>query len=139
MPAKSLGGLVLALAVLCTVLGEPASSEGSLGLGEVLEAVKTEPQLVSQIEVELRRRDLKVAGMVCIAAQHGNQWKLLGGGRAAPYECRIGDRTLRIDAERTYFDAQGHKLGQFGQAPETWLLNRAKHFRERNFRWTWSP
>ena len=105
----------------------------------MLEAVKSEPQLVGQIEVELRRRDLKVAGTVCAAAQHGDQWKLLAGGRAAPYECRIGDRPLRIDADRTYFDAQGHKLGQFGQAPQTWLLNRAKYYRERNFRWTWSP
>src|SRR5262245_37562373 len=34
------------------------------------------------------------------------KWRLLGGGRAAPYQCTIGDRTLRIDAERTFFDAQ---------------------------------
>ena len=82
------------------------------------------------------RGDLKVRGMLCMAASHGTEWKLLGGGRAAPYECRIGDRTLRIDAERTYFDGQGHRLGQ---APGHLLLNRAKYFRERDFRWTWSP
>jgi hypothetical protein len=139
MSTKSLRSLVIALAVLCAIGGAPAWSQGSLGPGEVLEAVKSEPELVRQIEVELRRRDLKVADMACVAAQHGSQWKLLGGGRAAPYECRIGERMLRIDAERTYFDAQGHRLGQIGQAPETWLLNRAKFFRERNFRWTWSP
>lgn len=110
-----------------------------MGLVEVLEAVKSEPQLVSQIEVELRRRDLKAPGIVCVAARHGNQWRLLGGGRAAPYECRIGDRTLRIDAQRTYFDIHGRKLGQLGQAPDNLLFNRAKFFREGNFRWTWSP
>ena len=139
MPIKSFCGLVLALAGLCTIWGSPAWSEGSLGLGEVLDAVKSEPQLVSQIEVELRRRDLKGAGIVCIAARHGNQWRFLGGGSAAPYECTIGDRTVKIDAVRTYFDANGHRLGQLGQTPDNLLFNRAKFFREGDFRWTWSP
>jgi hypothetical protein len=94
---------------------------------------------VSQIEVELRKRDLKVPEIVCIANRHGNQWRLLGGGRAAPYECSIGDRSLRIDAERVYFDANGRKLGQLGQAPDNLLFTRAKFFREGKFRWTWSP
>ena len=139
MSMRSLGRRVLALAGLCIVWSLPASGEGSLGLVEVLEAVKMEPQLVSQIEVELRKRDLKAPGTVCIAARHGNQWRLLGGGRAAPYECRIGDRTLRIDAVRTYFDGNGRRLGQLGQAPDDLLFNKARHFREGNFRWTWSP
>ena len=116
------------------------SRRASLGLAEVLEAVRERAaSSCSQIEVELRKRDLKVPEIVCIAARHGNQWRLLGGGRAAPYECRIGDRTLRIDAERIYFDANGRKLGQLGQAPDNVLFNRAKFFREGNFRWTWSP
>ena len=84
-----------------------------------------------QIEVELRRRDLKVPEIACVAAQHDDQWRLLGGGLAAPYACRIGERTLRIDAERTYFDGNGRRLGQLGQAPENVLFNRAKSFRER--------
>ena len=87
----------------------------------------------------MRRRDLKIPGIVCISAQHGNQWRLLGGGRAAPYECRIGERTVRIDAERTYFDANGHRLGQLGQAADNMLFSKAKFFREAKFRWTWSP
>jgi len=121
------------------VCASPAAGEESLALAEVLEAVKSEPQLVSQIEVELRKRDLKVPEIVCIADRHGNQWRLLGGGRAAPYECSIGDRSLRIDAERVYFDANGRKLGQLGQAPDNLLFTRAKFFREGKFRWTWSP
>jgi hypothetical protein len=139
MPTKSFCGLVLALAGLGAIWSSPASSEGSLGLGEVLEAIKSEPQLVSQIEVEVRRRDLKVPGIVCIAAGHGNQWRFLGGGRAAPYECAIGDRTLRIDADRTYYDINGRKLGQLGQAPDKLLFDRAKSFRETHIRLTWSP
>jgi hypothetical protein len=129
---------VLALTCASIAWGVPASAQ-SLSLAEVLGAVRSEPQLVGQIEVELRRRDLKVPEIVCSAAQHGNQWRLLGAARSAPYECRIGDRSLRIDAERTYFDAQGHKLGDIGRVPDNILLSRAKYFRERNFRWTWSP
>ena len=139
MQTRSFRGWVAALTGLCLVCTSPAAGEGSLALAEVLEAVKSEPQLVSQIEVELRKRDLKVPEIVCIANRHGNQWRLLDGGRAAPYECSIGDRSLRIDAERVYFDANGRKLGQLGQAPDNLLFNRAKFFREGKFRWTWSP
>jgi hypothetical protein len=139
MPTKSFRGRALIVAGLCAIWASPAWSEGSIALGEVLEAVKNEPQLVSQIEVEVRRRDLKVAGLVCIAARHGNQWRFLGGGRAAPYECSIGDRSLRIDADRTYYDINGRKLGQLGQAPDKLLFDRAKSFRETHIRWTWSP
>jgi len=139
MPTQSFRGWVPALTGLCLVCASPAAGEESLALAEVLEAVKSEPQLVSQIEVELRKRDLKVPEIVCIANRHGNQWRLLGGGRAAPYECSIGDRSLRIDAERVYFDASGRKLGQLGQAPDNLLFTRAKFFREGKFRWIWSP
>ena len=139
MSTGSIFGRVLASACLCAAWALPVSAEGSLPLAEVLDAVKSEPQLVSQIEVELRKRDLKVPSIACIAARHGNQWRLLGGGRAAPYECRIGDRSVRIEAERTYFDANGRKLGQLGQAPDNLLFNRAKFFREGKFRWAWSP
>jgi hypothetical protein len=117
----------------------PAWAPGSLGLAEVLEAVKGEPRLVQEIEVELRKRDLKVAEVVCVAARHGSHWRFLGGGRAAPYECAIGDRTLRIEAERTYYDINGRKLGQLGQVPDKRLFDRAKSFRETRLRWTWNP
>jgi hypothetical protein len=139
MPTRAFCGLGLALAGLGASWGSPAASEGGLGLGEVLEAVKSEPKLVSQIEVELRRRDLKIPDAVCISARHGNQWRFLSGGRAAPYECTIADRTLRIDADRTYYDINGRKLGQLGQAPDKLLFERARSFREMHIRWTWSP
>jgi hypothetical protein len=116
-----------------------ASCAAGLGLDELLQIVRTEPKLAGEIEVELRRRDLKVPEIGCIAAHHGNQWKLLGGARAAPYQCRIGDRTVMIDAERIYYDVNRRKLGQIGQVPGNVLLNRARSFRESNFRWTWSP
>jgi len=124
---------------LCVCRTGPAGAAGSLGLDEVLQAVRSEPKLVSEIEVELRKRDLKVPEIVCIAARHGNQWRFLGGGRAAPYECTIGDRTVTIEAERIYYDINGRKLGQLGQVPDKLLFDRAKSFREIKFRWTWRP
>jgi hypothetical protein len=108
-------------------------------LTEVLQTVKSEPKLVTEIDVELRKRDMKVGQVICIAERHGNQWKHLEGGRAAPYECEIGNRTLRIEADRIYFDVNGKRLGKLGQAPDNVLFNRAKSFRETRFRWTWEP
>jgi hypothetical protein len=134
-PALGFAVLLAALAISTT----PAWAPGSLGLEEVLQAVRSEPKLVGEIEVELRKRDLKAADVTCIGARHGNQWKFLSGGRAAPYECTIGDRELRIEAERTYYDINGHKLGQLGQVPDERLFNRAKSFHETRFSWTWKP
>ena len=139
MSIKWLRTPVFALAGLCLVRALSASAQVSLGLDQVLDAVRGDPELVRQIEVELRKRDLKAPGVACSAAQHGSEWRLLGSGRAAPYECRIGERSLRIDAVRTYFDANGHRLGPPGRATGDMLFNRARYFREGNFRWTWSP
>jgi len=65
---------------------------------------------VLQIDVELRWCGLKLAGIAC-AALARPRMALLGGDRAAPYPCIIGDHTLRIAAERTYFDGRGIRLG----------------------------
>lgn len=127
------------LVPLGLLAGEPARAEGSLGLHEVLQAVKDAPKLLNEIDAQRRKKDLKVGEVICGAARHGNQWTHLGGGRAAPYTCPIGDRTVKIEADRTYFDINGKKLGRLGQASDKVLFTRAKAFRESNFRWTWSP
>jgi hypothetical protein len=131
--------LRFALVLAALPVAGAARAEGSLGLDEVLDAVKGAPQLVSEIDVELRKRDIKANQVICIGARHGNQWKHLGGGRAAPYACEIGDRRLTVEADRTYFDINGKRLGQLGQAPDKVLFARAKSFRETNLRWTWKP
>ena len=128
---------VLGLAVV--LAAAPARAEGSLGLADVLEAVKGAPKLLDEIDAERRKKDLKVGEVICSAARHGNQWTHLGGGRAAPYECPIGDRTVKIDADRTYFDINGKKLGRLGQVSDKILFAKARSFREGNFRWTWRP
>ena len=115
-------------------LAAPASAEGSLGLDEVLAAVAKAPKLFAEIQAELDKNNLKAPGVTCIAARHGNQWKYLGGGRAAPYECEIGKRSITIEADRVYFDPRGKSLGDLDKADP----KRAKTFREDNFRWEWT-
>lgn len=125
----------LGLAGLIALAAAPATAGGSLGLDEVLVAVDKAPKLVAEIRIELDKNNLKPGDVVCGGARHGNHWKYLGGGRAAPYECEIGKRSLAIDADRTYFDARGKSLGDLDKADP----KRAKTFREDNFRWTWTP
>jgi hypothetical protein len=124
-----------ALAGLIALATVPAWAEGSLGLDEVLVAVAKSPNLVTEIQAELAKNNLKPADLTCMGARHGNQWTYLGGGRAAPYDCDIGPRSLHIEADRVYFDARGKSLGDVEKADQ----KRAKTFREDNFRWTWTP
>ena len=118
-----------------TLVASPASAGGSLGLDEVLVAVDKAPKLVAEIQAELTKNNLKPADLACTAARHGNQWTFLGGGRAAPYECEIGQRSIVIEADRIYFDARGKSLGDLEKASP----KRAKTFQESNFRWSWTP
>jgi hypothetical protein len=112
-----------------------AWADGTLGLDEVLVAVDKAPKLVAEIKAELSKNNLKPGDVTCIGARHGNHWTYLGGGRAAPYQCEIGRRSLKIEADRVYFDARGKLLGDLEKASP----KRAKTFREDNFRWTWTP
>ena len=127
--------MILVSAALATLGVAPAWAEGSLGLDEVLAAVARAPKLVAEIQAELDKDNLKAVDVTCLGARHGNQWKYLGGSRAAPYECDIGRRSIKIDADRVYFDPNGKLLGDLDKADP----KRAKTFREDNFRWSWTP
>jgi len=118
-----------------TLLAAPASADGTMGLGEVLAAVAKSPNLVAEIQTELDKNNVKAADVTCLGARHGNHWKYLGGGRAAPYHCEIGKRSIAIDADRVYFDVRGKPLGDLDKADP----KRAKTFREDNFSWSWTP
>jgi hypothetical protein len=124
-----------ALALPFALAAVPAGADGTLELGEVFLAVGKAPKLVAEIQAELDRNGLKVTGVTCIAARHGNHWKYLGGGRAAPYRCEIGKRTVSIEADRVYFDERGKLLGDLDKADP----KHAKAFMEDNFRWSWTP
>ena len=129
------GRIILALPAFAVLAVTPARADGTLGLDEVLTAVAKAPKLVSEIQAELDRDNLKAENVTCLGARHGNQWKYLGGGRAAPYRCDIGKRSIVIEADRVYFDAQGKSLGDVDKADQ----KRSKTFQESNFRWTWTP
>jgi hypothetical protein len=122
----------LALAALVALATVPALADGTLGLDEVLAAVGASPKLVAEIQAEAARNNLRPADVTCLGARHGNQWTWLGGSRAAPYNCEIGQRSLHIEADRVYFDARGKSLGDLEKADQ----KRAKTFQESNFRWT---
>ncbi|HWV51087.1 hypothetical protein [Pseudorhodoplanes sp.] len=126
------------LASVLAVLGTGAATAqggGSLGLDDVLEAVKADPKLVAEINDELNKNGLKVDGVVCTGFRHANQWTELSGARAAPYECDIGKRQIVIRADRMYFDAGKRPIGDMKRANP----KRADSFKETNFRWTWKP
>ena len=74
--------LVLLAASLCVGGLSRAMAQGPSALRRVLEAVRAQPDLIRQTNVELPRRDLKAAGIICRAALHGEDWQLMGGGRA---------------------------------------------------------
>jgi hypothetical protein len=123
-----------ALAGFFAFAAVPASADGTLGLGEVLVVVDKAPKLGDEIKAELSKNNLKPGDVTCLGARHGNHWTYLGGGRAAPYRCKIGERTILIEANRVYFGALGKPLGGDKVDPK-----RAKTFKEDNFRWTWTP
>ena len=130
---KTTGYLSLFAALLLGMTAAGAQGGGSLGLDEVLDAVKADPKLAAEIQDELKRNGLKVDGLVCTGFRHGNQWIELSGARAAPYECDIGKRQIVIQANRMYFDMTKRPLGDMKTANP----KRADSFKESNFRWTW--
>jgi hypothetical protein len=125
----------LALAGVFALAAAPAWAGGSLGLDGALKAVEKAPKLVAEIQAELGKNHFAPEKVTCVAARHGNQWTYLGGGRAAPYECEIGQHSLQIEADRIYVDARGKSLGDLDKADP----KRAKTFMEDDFRWTWTP
>ena len=125
----------LALAGSIAITAMPARADGTLALSEVLVAVEQASKLVAEINFELGKVHLKPEDVTCIGARHGNHWTYLGGARAAPYECTIGQRTVKIEADRIYFDPGDRMLGDLDETDP----KQAKTFRESNFRWMWAP
>ena len=128
--------LAICAAFALPIRAQESSNQGqqvSVPLSAVLKAGRDTPDLLRQIDVELRRNDLRPGDIACGAAPG------VGGGQGAPYQCRFGDRTLRVEADRTLFDVRGKRLGRPGEMPDEALSARAKSFRENNLRWSWAP
>jgi hypothetical protein len=127
-------GIALVVAGLITLVAGPAWAAGSLGLDEVMAAVKKDRKLVAEIQAELDKNNLKVEKIVCWGSRFGNHWTHLSAGRSSPYECAIGQRKITIDAEKIFFDGRGKSLGDIDKVNPA----KAKSFRESKFTWEWS-
>jgi hypothetical protein len=106
---------------------------GSLPLGDVMAVAKPYPNLLLQVRLELVRANLKRDTVTCAAGRYDNRWLQLGATRLAPYECRIGQRTLVITASQTYYDRNGKRLAPADAATPA----KAAKVRESGLKWSW--
>jgi hypothetical protein len=112
----------------------PAPAQGgSMPLTEVLAVAKPYPNLLLQVKLELVRANLKREQVVCAAERFDTRWVALSGGRIAPYECKIGGRTLVVSAAQTYYDKAGHRL----KPTDTSLPAKAVKVQEARLKWSW--
>jgi hypothetical protein len=106
---------------------------GSMPLTDVLAVAKPYPNLLLQVKLELVRANLKRDQVICAAERFDNRWVALSGGRLAPYECKIGTRTLVVSAAQTYYDKAGHRLKPTDAA----LPAKAVKVQEARLKWSW--
>ena len=106
---------------------------GSMPLEAVLAVAKPYPNLLLQVRLELVRANLKRDAVTCSAGRYDNRWTLLSGTRLAPYECKIGRRTLVISAAQTYYDRNGKRL----VTTDTATPGRAVKVKESRLKWSW--
>lgn len=122
--ALPLGGTPPAVAQLAPV---------SLPLGTVMALAKPYPNLLFEVRAELVRANLRTDDVTCSGERYPGDWGLLSGAPHAPYQCRIGRRTLIVRARQTVFDRNGHKLG----VDDAQARNRAVKLVETGLHWRW--
>jgi hypothetical protein len=131
-----------ALVLLLSATWAPASAEravppvtqgGSLPLEAVMTVARPYPNLLLQVRLELVRANLKRDAVTCAAGRYDNRWTLLSGARLAPYECKIGTRTLMISAAQTYYDRNGKRLPAADPATPA----KAAKVKESGLKWSW--
>jgi hypothetical protein len=106
---------------------------GSLPLEQVLAVAKPYPNLLLQVRLELVRANLKRDAVSCGAGRYDARWATLSGNRLAPYECKIGKRTLVITAAQTFYDRNGRRLVPTDAATPA----KAATVRESGLKWSW--
>ncbi len=109
------------------------SGGGSVPLADVLEVAKPYPNLVLQVRLQLVRANVKREQVVCSGARYSPTWANLGGARLAPYECKIGRRTLVVDAAQNYFDRNGRKV----KIDDPDVMRKAAKVTEKGLTWRW--
>jgi hypothetical protein len=111
----------------------PVKQGGSMPLEAVMAVAKPYPNLLLQVRLELVRANLKRDAVNCGAGRHDARWVQLSGARLAPYECKIGTRTLVITAAQTYYDRNGRRL----LAADVTTPAKAAKVKESGLKWSW--
>ena len=125
---------VLLAAAIWTLLGIGAAyAPGTITLDEVMEQLKDNQALISEIDAALKAENLQAENVICIGSRFGGHWVELGGGRSVPYECKLGKRKLNIDGTVHLYDAGGAEIDMNDEkAPE-----RAADYKQTDLKWTW--
>jgi hypothetical protein len=109
------------------------TSASSVPLAEVLDVAKPYPNLLLQVRLQLVRANLKRDVVTCASGRYDGRWVGLSGTKQAPYECRIGSRTLVITAAQTFFDRNGRRL----TAADAATPAKAVKVKESGLKWSW--
>ena len=134
-----LAGFILALGVAAPASAQratsvpPVTQGGSMPLEAVLAVAKPYPNLLLQVRLQLVRANLKRDAVTCGAGRYDARWVQLSGARLAPYECKIGARTLLISAAQTYYDRNGKRLS----AADVTTPAKAAKVKESGLKWSW--
>ena len=120
--------------IVFMMLGSSAAwAPGSINLDEVMEHLKGNDKLLSEITAELKAQSLKADSIICVGSRFGGKWTELGGARGVPYDCEIGKRKLNIDGTVLIYDKDGKELYMEDDAsPE-----RAVSYKEKVTTWKW--
>jgi hypothetical protein len=123
-------------AAVAVLLGlTSALAGGSVGFDDVMQFAAQNRRLAREIKSSMQKQRLKQTDIRCDAARFGNHWIYLGGDRAPPFTCQIGNRILTINGEIYFFNARG-QLIQRGLDNSS-VFRTARSFKARNPAWSW--
>jgi hypothetical protein len=124
-----------ALCLTTALVVSPAFAEGSIGFDEVMQFAAQNRKLAREIKTSMRVQHLKQTDIQCGAARFGNQWTYLGGDRAPPFTCQIGNRVLTIGGAIHFFDERGRLIQRGLDNPN--VYRRAHTFKAKKPVWSW--
>lgn len=97
--------MVLAAALISSapLFLSPAIAGGSVEIDQVMQLAGQSPELMQEINTELKASGNVLSQIVCDGNRLGRHWQHLGGLRIPPYTCPIGNRILELNATITFF------------------------------------
>jgi hypothetical protein len=123
----------IAVVLALGVMGPVAHAGGSIALTDAMANFNAPSALIDEIEGATRAANVAADNVICNATRFGRHWTHLGGGRASPYECRIGDKTLIITGTHEYRDGAANVRDE--NLPD--IHERAATHRDIDIKWEW--